>query len=30
MRHVLAGLAARERGITDPFYYHPKMIDDGR
>ena len=30
VRHFLAGLAARKRGITDPFYYHPKMIDDGR
>ena len=30
MRHALAGLAARRKGITDPFYYHPDMLDDGR
>jgi agmatinase len=30
MRHTLAGLAARRQGITDPFHYHPKMVDDGR
>ena len=30
MHHFMAGLAARKRGITDPFYYHPEMIDDGR
>jgi len=30
MAHFMAGLAARKRGITDPFYYHPEMIDDGR
>ena len=28
MRHFLAGLAARKRGITDPFYYHPDSVDD--
>ena len=30
MEHFLYGLAARKRGITDPFYYHPLNIDDGR
>jgi agmatinase len=30
MEHYLYGLAARKRGIKDPFYYHPDMIYDGR
>ena len=30
MRHFFVGLAAKKRGIKDPFYYHPMMVDDGR
>ena len=30
MTHFMTGLAAKKRGITDPFYLHPEMIDDGR
>ncbi len=30
MDHFLFGLAARKRGITDPFYLHPLNVDDGR
>ena len=30
MDHFLFGLAARKRGIKDPFYLHPLNIDDGR
>ena len=30
MAHFMTGLAARKRGVTDPFYYHPQMVDDGR
>lgn len=30
MTHFMTGLAARKRGITDPFYLHPQMVDDGR
>ena len=30
MEHYLYGLAAKKRGIKDPFYYHPDMIHDGR
>ncbi len=30
MRHALAGMAARKKGITDPFYYHPDLFKDGR
>lgn len=30
MRHALAGMAARKKGITDPYYYHPALFDDGR
>jgi hypothetical protein len=24
------GMTARKRSITDPFYYHPDNIDDGK
>ncbi len=30
MQHFIYGKAAAMRGITDPFYYHPDMVDDGR
>jgi agmatinase len=30
MLHTIYGMAARKRGITDPFYCHPDMCDDGR
>ena len=30
MLHFLYGKAAAMRGIADPFYYHPEMVDDGR
>ena len=30
MQHFIYGKAAAMRGINDPFYYHPQMIDDGR
>ena len=30
MEHYLYGLAARMRGITDPFYLHPDMVYDGQ
>jgi agmatinase len=30
MRACIAGLAAKKRGVKDPFYYAPKAIDDGR
>jgi agmatinase len=29
MLHFMYGKAARMRGIEDPFYYHPDMINDG-
>ena len=29
MRAFIAGLAAKKRGVTDPFYYAPKAVDDG-
>ena len=28
--HFMTGLAAKKRGITDPFYMHPEMLDDGK
>ena len=30
MKSMLAGLATKKKGITDPFYYHPEQIDDGQ
>jgi agmatinase len=30
MRAFIAGLAAKKRGVTDPFYYAPEAIDDGK
>ena len=30
IEHFLYGVAARKRGIKDPFYYAPVNIDDGR
>jgi hypothetical protein len=27
MREVLNGMALRKKGITDPNYYHPQLID---
>ena len=29
MQHFIYGKAAAMRGVTDPFHYHPDMVDDG-